>query len=312
MTTGAESNGIGTGALPDNSQLVPASNLVDANPGPGASLGTTQTAATFAPVASTGSLPGQPDLALPVAIAAVALEPAASGAPAGGLTLDTLQIASSTTATAAATDLRIPEGQPTGDPNVRTGHADQGPSQPDTATGNLLLGAPPPSLQFLSSPGAAGKQVVAAPVNPTEVIVQIAHALVSHRGGQELQLQLTPPNLGAVRVDVALHEGVLSARIEAQTPATQQVLADNLSQLKDSLAQQGVSFDRIDVQLSGNETRFGGSGSADPSFAQQHGDSPLDRGPGFAFAEPEDAASTNPAPRAAAARISATSLDITI
>jgi len=53
---------------------------------------------------------------------------------------------------------------------------------------------------------------------------------------------------------------ILSARLEAQSPATQQVLVDNLSQLKNSLTQQGVAFDRIDVHLAGSQTGSGGAG----------------------------------------------------
>src|SRR5262249_16723958 len=81
-------------------------------------------------------------------------------------------------------------------------------------------------------------------LNPAQIIEQVAYAIQStHVSGQEMQLPLDPPDLGSLLVNVSVHDGVLSARLETQNPATQQVLVDNLSQLKDSLTQQGVSFD---------------------------------------------------------------------
>jgi hypothetical protein len=239
-----------------------------------------------------------------------AAEPFSPADAPAGFSADNSQFVSSTATIPAA----IPGGSAPDDPSnqvqsARSGAAGQNDAQ-QPETGNPLLGAPPPSLQFLAAIGA-GQRASADRANPAQVLSQVAHALVSYRGGQELQLQLNPLDLGTVRVDVALHGGVLSARIEAQSPTTQQILIENLSQLKDSLAQQGVSFDRIDVRLAGTETGFGGAGTADPSFAR-HGDSPPDQGPGFVMTEADDAVRSSSAPRIPVSRISRTSLDVTI
>ncbi len=139
---------------------------------------------------------------------------------------------------------------------------------------------------------------------------QAAYAVqYSHVTGQQMQLHLNPPELGALQVDVSLHNGVLTARIEAQTSTAQQILTDNISQLKDSLTQQGVSFDRIDVHLTGSNSGSDGRGMADKSFAQQQdGGLPWDQQ--FTQPESDDTAPRVPAPATRFSRVTSTSLDI--
>ena len=312
MVTPTDTGNAPTPNAPQPAQIASAAaNMVaaSATAGPDLSQGGQPAASAVAPLASAGDLSGASTLPFTVAGDSGAPPLLPADVPAG-FTADNSQFISSTATMAAA----IPGTSAADDPsngiqNARPGPADQdGAQQP--ATGNPLLGAPPPSLQFLAAI-STGQRAGAEHANPAQVVSQVAHALVSYRGGQELQLQLNPPDLGTVRVDVALHDGVLSARIETQSPTTQQILADNLSQLKDSLAQQGVSFDRIDVRLAGTETGFGGAGTADPSFAR-HGDSPPDQGAGFVMTEADDAVRSSSAPRVPVTRISRTSLDVTI
>ena len=160
----------------------------------------------------------------------------------------------------------------------------------------------------------AGFQGGGAEVNAAQVIQQTAYAIqVTRATGQGMQLQLNPSHLGPLSVNVSVHDGVLSARIEAQSPATQQILVDNLSQLKDSLTQQGVTFDRIDVHLAGSQTGSGGSGSADPSFGRQHeGRLPWEQAPLFPQSENDVPRQTPAAPRGPLAREPLTSLDIMV
>ncbi len=68
------------------------------------------------------------------------------------------------------------------------------------------------------------------------------------RGGT-VTLRLHPPELGALRVELRVIEGALSARLEAETPAARTVLLDNVQMLHDRLAEQGVRIERFDVDL---------------------------------------------------------------
>jgi flagellar hook-length control protein FliK len=150
-------------------------------------------------------------------------------------------------------------------------------------------------------------------ISPAQIIDQAAQAIyVTHLGGQAMQFLVTPPDLGSLHVSVSVHDGVLSARLETQNPATQQVLIDNLSQLKDSLTQQGVSFDRIDVHLMGSSGGAGGSGSTDPSFGRQReGGSAWDQSPPPPV-ENENPTAGNLPVRGPTRRVPLTSLDVMI
>jgi flagellar hook-length control protein FliK len=65
----------------------------------------------------------------------------------------------------------------------------------------------------------------------------------------EIQLRLSPPELGALRLQVQVVEGALTARLEAETTAARTALIDNLPALRDRLAEQGVRIERFDVDL---------------------------------------------------------------
>lgn len=178
--------------------------------------------------------------------------------------------------------------------------------------GVLPFGAAPASLQLNSTVGAGGQAAPLASINPAQVIEQVTYALqLTHSSGQQMQLHLNPPQLGALQVDVSFRDGVMSARLEAQTSTTQQILVDNLSQLKESLTQQGVNFDRIDVRLAGSGTGSSGSGSTDPSFSQQpEGGLPWEQPP--AASDNSDPIAALPAPGRPDFRKPLTSLDVMI
>jgi flagellar hook-length control protein FliK len=176
------------------------------------------------------------------------------------------------------------------------------------------FGTVPASLQAHAANYVGVPPTGGAAIHPAQVIEQAAWAIqVTHSSGQEMLLQLSPPALGPLQVSVAVHDGLLSARLEAQNPTTRQILADNLSQLKDSLTQQGVAFDRIDVRLAASSTGSGGSGRADSSpGGQQEGNIPWDQVQPFAPAERDDPLRNQIGPRGPVSRAPLTSLDVMI
>ena len=99
------------------------------------------------------------------------------------------------------------------------------------------------------------------------LVQRVARAVrtATDRGG-ELQIRLSPPELGQLRLQIQMTDGVLSARIEAETPQAKQVITENLGMLRDRLAEQNVRVDRIEVEVmnSGN----GGS----PGFTDRRND----------------------------------------
>ncbi len=73
--------------------------------------------------------------------------------------------------------------------------------------------------------------------------------------GGPIRLRLTPPELGAVRIEMRVIEGQMSVRMEAETPQAQSALLDNLPVLRERLEAQDIKIAKFDVDL------FGGSNS---------------------------------------------------
>lgn len=82
--------------------------------------------------------------------------------------------------------------------------------------------------------------------------------------GGHLRVDVSPPELGHLQLDVVQQQGGLAVRLEAQLPATHRLLVDNLPQLREALSQQGIQLDRIDVELGTNL-----SGGQQPRDGQQ-------------------------------------------
>jgi flagellar hook-length control protein FliK len=103
------------------------------------------------------------------------------------------------------------------------------------------------------------------------------------RGGT-LRLRLSPPELGALTLEVKVQGGVVSARVEADTPAARSLLLENLPLLRERLAEHGMRVDQFDVDLS--DRHAGGTPDGLRQNDQQHQDRPR---PKATSQEPEDA-----------------------
>ena len=77
---------------------------------------------------------------------------------------------------------------------------------------------------------------------------QIGRAL--QRGERTLRLNLKPPEMGAVRVDIEARDNGLRIELVTEKPATRELLLSNLHELRDALADQGVKAEKIDIQMS--------------------------------------------------------------
>jgi flagellar hook-length control protein FliK len=109
-------------------------------------------------------------------------------------------------------------------------------------------------------------------------------------GGGQVRLRLSPPELGALRLDVTLRAGVLSAHLEAETPQARTLLLDSLPALRERLAEHNIKVDRFEVDLmnqssGGSPHGFAGRDSSPESDANK--------------LRPRPAAETNAEPAAA-------------
>jgi flagellar hook-length control protein FliK len=109
------------------------------------------------------------------------------------------------------------------------------------------------------------------------LVQRVARAVrtAQDRGG-ELQIRLSPPELGQLRLQIQMTDGTLSARIEAESPQAKQVITENLGQLRERLAEQNIRVDRIDVELM--NTGNGGSPNLPDRRQDFSHDGPTPRG----------------------------------
>jgi len=87
-------------------------------------------------------------------------------------------------------------------------------------------------------------------IDATRLLGRVARAFaaVQQRDG-EIQLRLSPPELGSLKLTIQMHDGGMVARLETETSAAKTALLDNLPALRERLAEQGVRIERFDVDL---------------------------------------------------------------
>lgn len=71
----------------------------------------------------------------------------------------------------------------------------------------------------------------------------------------ELRLHLSPENLGRMHIRVVSHQGVLSAQIRVEQPATRDLMQVQMAELRQTLADQGIKIDRLEVNVGQDNRR---------------------------------------------------------
>jgi flagellar hook-length control protein FliK len=100
---------------------------------------------------------------------------------------------------------------------------------------------------------AAAERKSADPLNTvdrTRFVQRVARAF--QRAGEtdgEIRLRLSPPELGAVKLEVSLRDGAMIARMETETTTARNLLMENLPQLKERLAEQNVRIETFEVEV---------------------------------------------------------------
>ena len=102
-------------------------------------------------------------------------------------------------------------------------------------------------------------------------VSRVFHA--AERRGGPIRLRLSPPELGSLRLEVQIDAGVMTARVEAETPAARAILLDNLTALRERLAQQDIRIEQFDVDVMGRQSSGlpdRAAGNTDPNDRQPH------------------------------------------
>jgi flagellar hook-length control protein FliK len=104
-------------------------------------------------------------------------------------------------------------------------------------------------------------------IDPSRFVGRVAKAFqtANERGGT-LQLRLSPPELGALRIQLTVKDGVMSAALETDNAGARRVLLDHLPALRDRLAEQNIRVERFDVDV----RQENNGGQANPHGSNQN------------------------------------------
>ncbi|MBA3035182.1 MAG: flagellar hook-length control protein FliK [Desulfobacterium sp.] len=105
------------------------------------------------------------------------------------------------------------------------------------------------------------------PANTIELLgKQISRSVA--RGDRIINLQLTPPELGSVKISLEIKDSVLQLKIVAESASAKEILLNNSHDLKNVLADQGIKLEKLDIQVQQNS----GSTLTDlnKGFGQEH------------------------------------------
>jgi flagellar hook-length control protein FliK len=108
-------------------------------------------------------------------------------------------------------------------------------------------------------------------VDPARFVSRVVKAVqtANDRGGP-LQLRLSPPELGSLKIQLTVKDGVMSASLEADNVTTRRLLLDHLPTLRDRLAEQNIRVDRFDVDVKQeNNGQPNSAGSGQNPYQQQ-------------------------------------------
>jgi flagellar hook-length control protein FliK len=126
--------------------------------------------------------------------------------------------------------------------------------------------------QTATSPGFAsltaanaGDPAVSTPDGPNAMAAAARVLSASNTGGRfNVVMQIHPPELGQVKLNIQMHQQSMVLHIEVQSRAVAKLVESRLGELRDSLAVHGVRIDRTDVVVRT-------PASAEAELHQQHG-----------------------------------------
>jgi flagellar hook-length control protein FliK len=138
--------------------------------------------------------------------------------------------------------------------SVVPAHAAAEPALPATFSSAATHSTPHPAhpwpAELLAASERGTSNAEAPSVDSMRLLHRVARAFVTAQDGSgEVRLRLSPPELGALRLDVKVQDGALIARLETETSAARTTLIENLPALRERLAEQGMRIERFDVDL---------------------------------------------------------------
>jgi len=161
-----------------------------------------------------------------------------------------------------------------------TGAADAPLSQSTLGSPLQITGASTTPASAAATASAQASQMIEIPVQTAAWGERIGERvlLMASNGLQSAEIRLSPPELGPLRIQVALDDGVASVTFHAQHALTREAIEQALPRLRELLAENGLTLSQADVgeqgvpQGSRDHTRAEFHSAADQPGEQQSGD----------------------------------------
>lgn len=131
--------------------------------------------------------------------------------------------------------------------------ANAGPPSDVTSGASAPSAAPRPAAQpsqtSVPSFQTTLNQLLLAPVPADDVIDAAARVLTASGSGgrQQVTLQLDPPELGHLRLEIRMQQQAMTLRVDAESHAVARLIESRMSELRDALAGHGIKIERSDV-----------------------------------------------------------------
>ncbi len=109
-----------------------------------------------------------------------------------------------------------------------------------------------------ASGGTASVRTSTLAVSLPEPLPRIVDRMIwmVQAGQQTSRLQISPPQLGRLDLEIVIKQGHLQAHIHAENPAVKELIEANLQQLRQQLNQMGFVVERFEVASGLDERRF--------------------------------------------------------
>ena len=128
------------------------------------------------------------------------------------------------------------------------------PSTPTSTFQSFLERTTSGSRQVHSTPS---QEIDTSGVDASRFVNRVSRAFqAADAQGGSIKLRLSPPELGAMKIEISVHQNTLTAKLETETAAAKNLLLDNLPALRERLAAQEIRIDKfeVDVQQQGSNS----------------------------------------------------------
>lgn len=152
-------------------------------------------------------------------------------------------------------DFQSSQNNPKGNPGSQNSQSGSHSPTSNSAQWGFLSSAAQSGSGGTSSGSAsllqASQSVNQAQVSDSQVVQQVVTKLQSElqRGLSRITVNMHPPELGKVKLNLVSNNSGLQAQIQVQNPQVQQIMEKNMPALREALNQQGLDGDEIDVSV---------------------------------------------------------------